>query len=211
MTETKPAQITLSPQQRQAWIDMVAEVSAELGMATPPVVEFDCTSEMRGAMRYHHQHDTVTVFGGWVSAEPDPESLASKALAAHELGHRLDRDRLRRRRGVLLAGYLVLCGAAAAAVAPALAESWANPGRFGPMMPTWVAWVPTVLILVAASWMAALRWPDENRADAVAASLYGPQGVHAFLDVFAEHAGRSASWISPTHPSHRMRRARHPQ
>ncbi|MBJ7325040.1 MAG: M48 family metalloprotease [Rhodococcus sp.] len=212
MTDTKPAEITLSPQQRQAWVDMVAEVSAELGMAIPPAVEFDCTSELKGAMRYDHDRDTVTIFGGWVEAASDPQALASKALASHELGHRLDRERLLKRGAALRAAYCILGIALAVALVIGAVEAFQSSGRFGQVIPIWVLLLPFVFALLRALLIAVVRWPDEYRADAVAASLYGPQGVHAFLDVIgARTESRLASWLSPSHPTDRMRRARHPQ
>lgn len=214
MTDAKEiAEIEMSPQQRQEWIDMVSEVAAELEMHSPPDVEFDCTPKMKGAASYDANTDVVTIFGGWVAVQPDPHSLASRSLIAHELGHRLDRDRLRRHQMTIKAGIVVVALAMASAFVYAFVQAIADSGRYGgPAMPTWVGWLPLTAFALIIVLSAAVRWPDEYRADATAASVYGGRGVHAYLDVFTEHTdNRFRSWPSHSHPSPRMRRARYPR
>lgn len=203
------AEIALSPPQRQEWTEVVAAVARELDMDSPPPVEFDCTPKMNGAARYDSDRDVVTMMGGWITAQPDPHSLASRALIAHELGHRLDRARIRRHRRVLIAAVGALSTVFVVVLLSAFVRAIADADRFGPSMPLWVGWLPFVLIVLLAVLCAAVKWPDEFRADATAASVYGAAGVHAYLDVFDEHAdSRFRRWPSPTHPSNRMRRAR---
>lgn len=207
VSETELSEVVLSPEEQQKWIDVVAQVTSELEMSTPPAVEFDSTPMLKSAARYHHGRDVLTIFGGWVTAEPDSGSLASRALIAHELCHRLDRDRLRAHRRLCIAGHAVLLVATVGVVVAALLHALDQPTKFGPLMPVWLPWLPLATLSIGAALMAAVRWPDEYRADEMAAAVYGAGGVHAFLDVFDRHAdSRLQGWISPTHPSNRMRR-----
>ena len=109
-----------------------------------------------------------------MEAASDPQALASKALASHELGHRLDRERLLKRGAALRAAYWILGIALAFALVIGVVESLQSSGRFGPVIPTWVLLLPFIFALLRALLIAVVRWPDEYRADAVAALYRSP-------------------------------------
>lgn len=207
VSETELSEVVLSPEQQQKWIDVVAQVSLQLGMTTPPAVEFDSSARLKGGAGYDSGSDVLRIVGGWAKAEPDPWSLASRALIAHELGHRLDRDRLRAHRRLYIAGWTLLLVAIVVVFVATFVDALDHPGRFGPVVPWWLPVMLPTAVAAGIVLTAAVRWSDEYRADKTAAAVYGAEGVHAFLDVFDAHADtRVQGWIGATHPSHRMRR-----
>lgn len=191
---------------RRAWRDSVALVASKLGMPDAPTVEFADGAGVGWAARYDHVRDVLIIRDGWINVEPDPRALASRALIAHELGHRLDRRSLTRARRFLLAVVAVAFIAFVTVLAKEIAASWstttglAAPSTLAVFMPALVG-VPMIALITL------VKWPFELRADAIAARLYGPSGVHAFLDVLVASGGGRIP--SPTHPSARMRRNRH--
>ena len=199
-------QSTTSEEQREAWVARVGEIAALLGQSPPPSVEFLPGPLGMGA-RYHHGTDTLGVMDGWISAQPDPQSLPSSALLAHELGHREDLTKLRRARRLYYVAYVVLVvillGGCAAAFVSSTRD--ANGGLAGSVW--FPLFIPSMGVAIVVSLMV-MSWPREYYADGVAARLFGSDGVAACLAVYAANGPRSTVWPSHTHPSHRMRVAR---
>ncbi|MGB3352001.1 MAG: M48 family metalloprotease [Mycobacterium sp.] len=199
-------QSTTTEEHRREWVARVGEIAALLGQSTPPSVEFLPGPLGMGA-RYHHGTDTLGVTDGWISAEPDPWSLPSSALLAHELGHREELTNIRRARRLYYLAYfalvaLLLGGCVAAFV------SWTRESDGGLDASVWFPlFVSAVGVAVVVSMMVT-SWPREYYADGVAARLFGSRGVVACLAVYAANGSRSTVWPSHTHPSHRMRIAR---
>lgn len=207
MGRNRPSTETAATVDVSEWNSMVADVSMALGMSSPPAIEVDNRPSMGGGMGYDSTRDVLRIYGGWIAAEPNADSLASQALIAHELGHRLERAALqvaRRRLLVfsLLAGAAIICGVAVGTV-PAFLATDLRQGP--PAMPWWFSLLPFAALLPVIV-VALVKWPFEYRADDAAARLFGPQSVSAYLDVFEGAKGWTRP--SPTHPSHNMRRSR---
>lgn len=208
MTPPVVADSSTTAAERQLWTRRIGEVAALLGQPLPPAVEF-LPGPLGVGAQYDPGTDTVRVSDGWIEAQPDPHSLASSSLLAHELGHREDVVRVRRARQMYFVAYVVLMTALVTAIVMTMLAT-----EFGvtaaPVVRQW--WfVPVSVLLFGGALIPAfiaLRWPREFYADDVAARRFGADGVAACLAVYAAHNPRRRSWPSHTHPSHRMRLVR---
>ena len=208
MTPPVTTESSTTDADRQAWTQRVAEIAALLGQPVPPRVEF-LAGPLGAGAHYDHGTDTVRVTDGWIQAQPDPQSLASSSLLAHELGHREDRATLARARRMFLGMYAVLMAVVIASVVLVYAASERSISEGGSASTGWI------LPLLALGGMGALvlfattSWPREFYADDVAGRLFGFDGVAACLAVYAARSPRRRTWPSHSHPSHRMRLTRH--
>lgn len=208
MTPPVAGESSTTDGERQVWTRRVGEVAALLGQPLPPAVEF-LPGPLGVGAQYDHGTDTVRVTDGWIAAEPDPHSLASSSLLAHELGHREDVVRVRRARQMYFVAFVVLMAALVTSIVMTLLATEFDVTA-APVVRQW--WfVPASVLFFGGALIpvfAALSWPREFYADDVAIRQFGAGGVAACLAVYAAHNPRRRAWPSHTHPSHRMRLAR---